>query len=332
MVSIMKICVVSNFSDNHDEGLRNVAKSYFVALKKKYDVKKVSYLSISDLLFLRQFNPSIIHLVLSPTIFGLLLAKIISLVNYKSKVIISAINCSVPEWRFLWILKFFKVDLVLVQTKETENFFNSLGYPTKFLFNSVDIDKFRPVNGSEKEKLRLKYQIPLDKFVILHVASVTRQRNLEMLMEMQDKKNQVLIIGRETWPKFEKIDFDIIERLREKGCKVWLKHFPNIEEIYNISDCYLFPSKEKNACIETPLSVLEAMACNLPVITTNFGSLPNLFKEENGLFFVEEPKDIAKVLENINDVNVNNREKILPFAVNNFSRDLVNLYGEVLNN
>jgi len=327
MVRIMKIAIVSNFSDNFDEGLRNVARSFYIGLKKNNNVKKVNYFSIPDLLSLRQYKPNIIHFVLSPTIYGLLLAKITSLLNHKSKVIISAINCSIPEWRILKILKFLKIDLVLVQTKETENFFKYLGFPTKFLFNSVDIDKFRPIDESKKEKLRLKYQIPLDKLVILHVASLTRQRNLGMLMEIQDNKYQVLIIGREN----EKMDLNVLQKLRERGCKVWLKHFQNIEEIYNMSDCYIFPSKEKNACIETPLSVLEAMACNLPVITTNFGSLPNLFEEEKGLFFIEEPKDIYKILENIKDVNVNNREKILPFAVNNVLGELVTLYDEELN-
>lgn len=327
MVSIMKICVVSNFSDNFDEGLRNVARSLYAALKKNHDVKKVNYYSIPDLLSIRQFNPDIIHFVLSPTIYGLVLAKFTSLLNKNSKTIISATNCSIPEWRILKILKLLKVDLVLVQTKLTEDFFKSLGFPTKYFFNSVDIDKFRPMDDSQKTKLRLKYKIPVEKFVLLHVASLTRQRNLDMLMEIQDDKNQVLIIGREN----EKIDLNVFEKLNQKGCKVWLKHFQNIEEVYNLSDCYVFPSKEKNACIETPLSVLEAMACNLPVITTNFGSIPILFQEENGLFFIEEPGDISKILENISEVNVNNREKILPFAVDNYLIDLLTLYGEVLN-
>lgn len=323
----MKICVVSNFSDDFDEGLRNVARSLYLVLKKNHDVKKVNYFSISDLLSLRQFNPSIIHFVLSPTVYGLLMAKIASILNHQSKIIISATNCSIPEWRILKILKFLKVDLVLVQSKETEDFFKSLGFPTKFFFNSVDTDKFKPISDSQKQKLRIEYQIPLDKFVLLHVASLTRQRNLEMLMEIQDEKNQVLIIGREN----EKVNLNVLQKLREKGCKVWIKHFQNIEEVYNLSDCYVFPSKEKNACIETPLSVLEAMACNLPVITTNFGSLPNLFQEEEGLFFIEEPRDIYKILETINEVKVNNREKIQPFALNNFLEDLLNLYDEVLN-
>lgn len=327
MVSIMKICIVSNFSDNFDEGLRNVARSLYAALKKNHDVKKVNYYSIPDLLSIRQFNPDIIHFVLSPTIYGLVLAKFTSLLNKNSKTIISATNCSIPEWRILKILKLLKVDLVLVQTKLTEDFFKSLGFPTKYFFNSVDIDKFRPMDDSQKTKLRLKYKIPVEKFVLLHVASLTRQRNLDMLMEIQDDKNQVLIIGREN----EKIDLNVFEKLNQKGCKVWLKHFQNIEEVYNLSDCYVFPSKEKNACIETPLSVLEAMACNLPVITTNFGSIPILFQEENGLFFIEEPGDISKILENISEVNVNNREKILPFAVDNYLIDLLTLYGEVLN-
>lgn len=36
-----------------------------------------------------------------------------------------------------------------------------------------------------------------------------------------------------------------------------------------------------------PLSVLEAMACNLPVVTTPFGGLARCFRDTPGLYYAE---------------------------------------------
>ena len=67
----------------------------------------------------------------------------------------------------------------------------------------------------------------------------------------------------------------------------------NIEEVYALSDCYVFPTPPMNKInsIEIPLSVLEAMACNLSVITTKFGALPKVFEEGDGLIFVDDGED-----------------------------------------
>lgn len=321
----MKICIVGHF-DNRDEGVRNVAKTFYSELKKKYEVKKANISSIQDLITLIRFNADIIHLVLTPTLTGILISKIISVTNPRSKVIISAIHPSLPKWK---ILKLFKVDLVLVQTKESENLFKNMKFPTKVLYNSVDIEKFRPVDEFEKQRLREKYRIPQDKFVILHLGSLIRKvRNLEILNEIQNDKYQVLIIGRVN----ENIDYGLLEELKESGCLVWINHFQNIEDIYNLSDCYILPTWDKHACVETPLSVLEAMACDIPVITTHFGTLPDLFVEGDGFFFFEESDDIYKILNNIKDFRVDNRRKIFPFSTKNILRELESIYHELLKN
>ena len=121
---------------------------------------------------------------------------------------------------------------------------------------------------------------------------MTKERNLDVFKDIQNQDgNLVLIIGRQ----YENADKQVIDELEEAGCNVWIKHFPDIEEIYNLSDCYVFPTINKKACIEMPLSVMEAMACNLPVITTKFGALPRVFDQTDGLFFVDENKDIYKI-------------------------------------
>jgi glycosyltransferase involved in cell wall biosynthesis len=62
-------------------------------------------------------------------------------------------------------------------------------------------------------------------------------------------------------------------------------YVPNIEDIYRLSDLYLFLAESDTAAIELPLSVLEAMACNLPVVCRPFGGLRDFFAAGHGLFY-----------------------------------------------
>jgi len=138
----------------------------------------------------------------------------------------------------------------------------------------------------------------------------------------------VLIVGREN----EAADEKLMCELQEAGCLVWVRHFPRIEQIYQMSDCYVFPTIYKKACIETPLSVLEAMACNLPIITTRFGALPNIFNEGLGLFFAEKVEDIPGIVRDAKDDNppVETRRKVLPYSWDHLTHNLIEIYEELL--
>ena len=84
-------------------------------------------------------------------------------------------------------------------------------------------------------------------------------------------------------------------------------------------------------CIEMPLSVLEAMSCNLPVISTKFGALPRIFEEGDGLIFVDSEEDIIGAVKKVKntDVNIETREKVLPYAWGNVVRWLEGIYEEL---
>jgi glycosyltransferase involved in cell wall biosynthesis len=68
---------------------------------------------------------------------------------------------------------------------------------------------------------------------------------------------------------------------------------PCIEEIYQLADAYVFPVLLEGAAIGVPLSVLEAMACDLPVITTPFGGLPLMFREKSGFTYFNGGSELA---------------------------------------
>lgn len=325
----MKICVVGHF-ENIDEGTRIVAKNITKKLiELGIEVRCVDIVSKKTFLEIRRFKPDIIHFILCPTIVGLFASKILSFSWPKAKVVISAVQSAIPTRKFLSL---FKPDLILVQSNESERIYKDLGFRTIYLPNGVDIYKFKPVSKEEKLRLRRRYGLPKDKFIILHLASMKRKRNIEIFKKLKQEFDniEILLVGRDTE---KNIDWKLIRELETAGCMVWIKHFSNIEDIYNSVDCYVFPTIDRTASIETPLSVLEAMACNLPVVTTKFGALPRMFREGDGLFFIEGNEDLFRIIDSIkkkSNMRIRTRKKVLPYSWESIGKKLVGIYENIV--
>lgn len=327
---MLKVCLVGHYNvTSHDEGVRNVAYQIYKHLpqSEKIEILKVDVNDIlKSLSNVKKYNPDIIHYIFSPTLMGIFLAKGISNLFPRSKSVLSAPhpdNLPIKHWMSL-----LRPNIVLVQSYQSEKMFQLLKYETKFLPNGVNIKKFSPVGQDVKDKLRDKYDIDPHNFVVLHVGSIKSGRNLHLLKSLQKQTNvQVLIIGSTSTNP----DEEVYNSLRESGCIVHIEYFKNIEEIYALSDCYIFPTVDRFNCIETPLSVLEAMACNLPVISTNFGALPRLFKEGNGLYFTETGADLNNILNQIqNEKYVQTRDKVVPYSWENIVIELIDIYDKLL--
>ncbi len=108
-----------------------------------------------------------------------------------------------------------------------------------------------------------------------------------------------------------------------------------------MSDLYVFPLKDTGhnfpksyneiGAIDLPLSVLEAMSCNLPVITTPFGALPRIFQPCDGLIFCRNDTEILdSVRELPNDLISNTREKVLPYDWKSVIARLDSIYQEIV--
>jgi len=118
---------------------------------------------------------------------------------------------------------------------------------------------------------------------VLHVGHLRQDRNLLCLARVQnDSAKQVVILGGTTM----RADLSLVSALQAADCIVRNDYIPAVQEYYQAADCYVFPTVEAKAAIATPLSVLEAMASNLPVVTTPFGGLPDMFRPGHGLKFI----------------------------------------------
>jgi len=273
-----------------------------------------------------KLKPDIVHVFLRPTVVTLSLAQLFKLVSNRSKVVFSAVQ---PPLHFATGVFFsVKPDLVLVQSKRTQQLFDMLGYKTAWLPNGVDIDKFHSVSKKEKTALRKKYSVGPDQFVVLHVGHITKGRNLGVFREIAKQENTRVIIISST---LLEPDAEVWADLTQSGCTIWRKFFPHIEEIYQLADCYVFPVQNQSNCIELPLSIMEAMACNLPVLTSNFGGTHQLFKEGTGLVFVHRTNLIQAFNKLKKTIQSNNflgetRNQILNFTWETIGAQLEQIY------
>lgn len=323
----MRICLIGYHVTSPDEGIRNVTSYIAKELSKNHEVMKLNVRDMNSWRKIRPFHPQIIHYILSLAgITSFLVAKAIALYHREARTVMSAPHPN--SFSSKRIISLLKPDLMLTQSQESEKMFSNLGCKTQFLPNGVDTEKFAPVSSGAKQKLREKYSVDKDKFVILHVGSIKEGRNIQLMGKMQRGNNQVIIIGRNSEIQERNVHRD----LQEKGCITMTDYFQNLEEIYALSDCYLFPTMNRQYCIELPLSVLEAMSCNLPVISARFGALADVFGEMDGLIFAEKEEDFLDGIEKVKKgaLEIKTREKILPYSWESIVKKLEEIYAQLI--
>lgn len=323
----MKICIVGHFDGHPDEGVKNLTFNLCEGLSISHDILKVEIKQIYRYSrLIQKFNPDIIHIIVGPSsILCFFISKILS-IYHNVKIVMSA-----PQpvyFHFKKLIPFLKPNLILVQSPQSEFFFKNMGCNVNYFPNFVDSERFSPISLEHKIELRKKYGLGADKFIVLHVGHIKYLRNLSALKKIQNDNTQVIIVGSTS----TNIEEDVLHDLQSSGCIVWTKYFKHIEEIYALSDCYVFPTLDESNCIEVPMSILEAMSCNLPVVCTKFRALPSIFSGGDGLLFLDNQKDISESVNFIRNscFNIDTRQKILQFSRTNLVVSLENIYAELL--
>lgn len=299
----MKICVISGSKGMPDEGMRNFASHVSDLLSRNHEVMHVSVkqyiLSVTFWANLKKFDPDIIHLFLRPNPFTFALLKVIGHACGNAKLVASALQPPENQVLLRHLMPYLKPDIVLVQSDETNTIFNMMGIETRFISSGVDCEKFCPVDSNRKEELRRRYGFDKNASIVLHVGHINKGRNLEIFKSIARQDGvQVLIVGSTNEFNF---DGSVYADLVSAGCHVKREYIEHIEEVYQLSDCYVFPTCDRSYAIEVPLSVLEAMSCNIPVISTKYGGLIKIFGDNSAIHFVESIDEISDVLRNVKE-------------------------------
>jgi glycosyltransferase involved in cell wall biosynthesis len=158
----------------------------------------------------------------------------------------------------------------------------------RIIANGVNVEAFRP--REDRNVLRAVFGLPKDRFIIGNVARLDPVKNHEVIvralcrLQEHGLKPFFLLIGE--GPQRAVLEQEI-KRLR-LAADVHLFGYSNrISELLNCMDVYVQSSLYEGFSN----TVLEAMACGLPVLATDVGGTTDLFSDgQEGFFF--QPDDV----------------------------------------
>jgi glycosyltransferase involved in cell wall biosynthesis len=300
-----------------DEGIKNVAANLLRQLRDRHDIlalttagSDIPELGVRNLPRLsrhlwdaplrariRQHRPErIVYLpTASMTLFSFLRAAILRGHGQGAPTTLIALQPRAQTWVGRLLVPLIAPERVVVQSRASAALLAYLGQRVRFAPAGVDLERFSPASVPQRHELRLRYGIDADARVILHAGHINRNRNVAVLKSVQAiEKAQTVLVGSTSTPQ----DVDLVAELRRSGVRVVTEYQMHMEDWYRLADVYLFPASPESPpdqmpAIEVPLSVLEAMACDLPVVTTRFGGLPALFEERAGLHYVDDAHEDA---------------------------------------
>lgn len=323
----MKIVILGIKTNVLDEGAKNVATNLSAALEKNNDILVIHQrdaISSATLRSIRQFKPDAIVSMHGPSPKTIILLRILKLLTGVKTTI--AVGTQ-PHLNTLHLLLFslIKPNLVLHQSSLWKDKLKRFGYKTLPLSNGVDTNKFTP-DLTENNISELKSSLGIDsgKKIALHIGPVNNNRGLETLEQLNTREDiQIVIAGSTTAPFVP----DLAERLQKNGIIVKKEYFSNINTLYSMSDVYIFPVQDYGGSIEIPLTVLEAMACDKPVITSRFRGLPDFLTESKSLKYFDTYNDIENIIDNIFNQS-GNRQFVLKYTWDNIANNLVEIISK----
>ena len=223
-----------------------------------------------------------------------------------------------------FLLKHSGFEVVSLSKESYDYFHDSIGR-AKYLKTGIDTEKFVPIDAEQKALLRQKYDVAPDKKVLLHVGHLKYGRNVDKLLNVGDDYHVFMIASSVT--ENEKDD-GLRQKLKSRpNTTVIESYLPNIQEIYQMSDVYLFPIVEEHNCIDVPLSVLEAAACDIPIVATKYGELKQ-FVGKPGFKFIDsfDKPTLNSAIDEAADIkNCNTREAVLEY---DWARSVESLMNE----
>ncbi|MBU1007671.1 glycosyltransferase [Candidatus Dependentiae bacterium] len=155
----------------------------------------------------------------------------------------------------------------------------------KVIHNGIDLSVFRPTES--KNKIREKFHLAQDSFVLLFVGHLTKSNPwkdyktlekalIELSKRQAKQKIIVLCLGQAAEPKkINNIEIKFIPYTNDDTI---------VAQYYQLSDVYVHPAKAETF----PNSILEALACGLPVIATNVGGIPEQITQDTGILYKQQ--------------------------------------------
>ncbi len=315
-----KVLLITEYlNPPYDEGIKKTVYNLYLDLDRNYElqvicrygfkVKNVYIVDANPLFFsnevysmIKNFKPdSLIYLPFqSSTFASYLRLKVFSFYTKSDNLLFIALQPKpLKKWQES-IVKFLKPRFALTPSPTLSKFWDEIGVNNKLVPLLTDLSIFKPINNlTTKQFLRKKYNLPLDTFIISHMGHLNEGRNLKTLIPLQIEGMQIVIVASSSTPEDAKGQKSLKKELLDSGIIILDGYIEKIEEVYQLSDIYIFPVLKKNSSIGMPLSILEARACDIPVVTTNYGSIKSYLQDDFGGVIYSEPDNFLNSIKGL---------------------------------
>jgi glycosyltransferase involved in cell wall biosynthesis len=160
------------------------------------------------------------------------------------------------------------------------------------LYNDINLERFHPVDPDEKQAIRQSLKLPADHLIVLfvHRFSPVRKNSyyfpylLDTYFSMSPpEKIFFLLVG--DGPEKESIEHKLSLKPYRRAVH-FVASVPNahIDRWYKAADLFIQPTWAEGF----PRTMLEAMACGLPIVTTDAGGIADIPGEIQKEFMVKK--------------------------------------------
>jgi len=157
------------------------------------------------------------------------------------------------------------------------------------VYNGIDLDRFHPRNRQYREEIRRRHGIG-EAFVPLFVSNNFRMKGLGPLMKalsgLKEKSPvplKLMVLGRDRQQRYRRL----ADRIGISGEVLFVGSTDEPEKYYGAADLLVHPSFY-DAC---SLTVLEALASGLPVITSSSNGASGILHQGKEGFVISDPRD-----------------------------------------
>ena len=156
--------------------------------------------------------------------------------------------------------------------------------------NGIDVKRFNKFSEDDREIIRKKYNISQNDFVVIFSGRLTKEKGIMQLINAIIKCGEIntiklLVVGSSWFANSQQDEFSI--KLKERANLIPNKviftgyiNYAEIANVYNIADIAVLPSIWNDPF---PLTVLECMSIELPIISTESGGIPEMVNDKCGI-------------------------------------------------
>ena len=199
--------------------------------------------------------------------------------------------------QFLEQLLFKKIDIFYIGAQDEINYLKKVAPKSKITIQSMGIEE-EYFKNEKKDSARKKLGLKKDKKYLLFLGRVKTTKGIKELlnaMKNVEKNVELLIVG-------GGIDYEFYKNYAEEEKMENVKFLGSIYGNKKLSylsacDCLILPSYTEN----TPVSLMEAIARNLPVIATDVGGIPLMIENEREGIIIK-PKSSEGIIKAIKEI------------------------------